>query len=133
MPTHDRGADGHRRRSQARLPRERVGRFIAKTKEKGHNASQLCHSWELLAARHAKAGRYELVPQHDPIPAGTPLANLQWTQTAEESAECVRLLREADTTVRAVLLACIDAYLDADGDALEMRWPTRERFLVGAA
>lgn len=117
------------RRAEVRLPAEMLDEFGAVATRRGHVLATLAHGWVIDAARIAQEGGQAgdhpgLPPARSgglgPERTGKPL---RWKQSAEESEECVRVIKGAGSSVREVVGAAIRAYVASDGDLLRMSWP----------
>jgi hypothetical protein len=91
--------------------------------------SALVDGWLQHAVWLADAGRADELPARssmEPRPGpGEDWRWLRWSQSAEEAAEWADALHSVGSSVRAVVLACVDAYLEVDGHRRFMTWPCR--------
>lgn len=126
------------RRAEVRLPAAVIDEFGSVATRRGHVLATLVHGWVIDAARIAqeggRAGVHPALPPArssdlGPERTGQPL---RWKQSAEESAQCVRAIKGAGSSVREVVAAAIRAYLASDGDLLRMSWPRPRAELVPA-
>lgn len=119
------------RRTRVELPRERVESFRAGVEGGGVPGATLVYGWITQAARYAREGRFELVPAASSAPPSTgPQDLIYYSMSADESAEVRTALRDAGSSVRAVVSACVAAYEDAGHSTVRMVWPRRERLLA---
>jgi hypothetical protein len=127
----DKASSDRERRARVFLPRELVEAFRATTKTRGVPGSTLVYGWITQAARLALAGEYDLVPPRSSSPTTSgDQHSIDYPMSTAESTECSMLLRDAGSSTRAVVAACVQAYMEADGNPVRMAWPRRTRSLA---
>lgn len=117
--------------ARARRARVKLPRTTAESLRRGGGVgraagSTLIHGWLVHAARLAREGRHDLLPARGSAPSNYD-GTVFYAMSSEESADIVEALRVADSSVRAVIVACVTAWEAADYNAIRMVWPTRSQ------
>src|SRR5882757_10082554 len=118
--TYDGRMPDRKHQVQIMLPRDLVKRVNAIAERRGHVRSQLFHGWAYAAALAATDGRADLLPPVRAWPLGDDPVQVGWSQAAVESKEWTKRIRTAGSSLRGVIHAASNAYIEADGDLLEM-------------
>jgi len=109
---------------QIMLPRDLVKRVNAIAERRGHVRSQLFHGWAYAAALAATDGRADLLPPVRAWPLGDDPVQVGWSQAAVESKEWTKRIRTAGSSLRGVIHAASNAYIEADGSVDRARLST---------
>ncbi len=76
--------------------------------------------WAKDAALAATLGKGDHLPSIRSVAITEDSTRLRWTQSAEEIKDWTRRIRRSGSSLRAVIHADLQAYVDADGDLLAM-------------
>lgn len=114
----------HRYRPRVTVPRATAEKLTEGGGPGLPTGSTLIYGWLVRAAQYAREGRTELLPRESSAPSDR--APAFFSMSTDELAEVGDLLRDAGSSVRAVVVACVDAWAAADYSAVRMEWPVRE-------
>ncbi|MEV1295171.1 hypothetical protein [Pseudonocardia sp. NPDC049635] len=127
-------SETRRRRTRVDLPPELVKSFNDGLLVAGVPGSTVIHGWLTQAARFAREGQLDRLPVQSSAPPSTGEQDrIYYPMSVDDSRAVVTALKDAGSSARAVLAACIVAWEAAGYSLVEMQWPTRQGVAPAAA